>query len=193
MVNLVIIFFSLPVHELVHYNCTSHSQHNAGQRQSLLSSTSTEVSSSFGKMKRESIVARIKEMMPILKVFFPLTMYWAISYQRSSTWILQGLQMDCRLGSLDIPPGIIRSWWGSFMELNNMITYVILQGPPLHYIDTHWITRTVVVTHGLYILYWQSPDSLNSFQRTKINYCDCGSCLETTGPFQASQWYDFWK
>ena len=48
-------------------------------------------------------------MMPILKVFFPLTMYWAISYQRSSTWILQGLQMDCRLGSLDIPPGIIRS------------------------------------------------------------------------------------
>ena len=73
--------------------------------QSFLTSTSSEASSSFGKPKHESVIARIKEMIPILKVFFPLTIYWAISYQRSSTWILQGVMMDCRLGSVDVPPG----------------------------------------------------------------------------------------
>lgn len=54
------------------------------------------------------------------------------------------------------------------MGLNSMITYVILQGPPLHYIDTYWIAKTVVVTHGLYSLYWQSPGSLISFNAQKL-------------------------
>lgn len=95
--NLIILLLLLQIK-----NCCSR-RHRS---QSLLTSTSTEASGSFGKPKRESVIVRIKEMIPILKVFFPLTIYWAISYQRSSTWILQGVMMDCRLGILDVPPGI---------------------------------------------------------------------------------------
>ena len=77
-----------------------------GERQALLSSTSTETSGSFGKPKRESVIARVKELIPIMKVFFPITMYWAVSYQRFSSFVLQGVEMDCYLGSIEVPPGM---------------------------------------------------------------------------------------
>ena len=31
--------------------------------------------------------------------------FWAIFYQQNSTWVQQGDQMDCYLGSLHVPPG----------------------------------------------------------------------------------------
>ena len=48
---------------------------------------------------------KFKQMLPILKVFIPLIVFWAVFYQRSSTWIVQATKMDCYLGSLHIPPG----------------------------------------------------------------------------------------
>ena len=78
---------------------------HTGEHQALLSSTSTETSGSFGKPKRESVTARVKELIPIMKVFFPITMYWAVSYQRFSSFVLQGVEMDCYLGSIEVPPG----------------------------------------------------------------------------------------
>ena len=78
-----------------------------GEHQALLSSTSTETSGSFGKPKRESVFARVKELIPIMKVFFPITMYWAVSYQRFSSFVLQGVEMDCYLGSIEVPPGTL--------------------------------------------------------------------------------------
>ena len=50
-------------------------------------------------------VRKFKEMVPILKVFIPLIVFWAVFYQRSSTWIVQATKMDCYLGSLHVPPG----------------------------------------------------------------------------------------
>ena len=48
---------------------------------------------------------RLKQLVPIIKVFTPLIIFWAVFYQRSSTWIVQATQMDCYVGSLHIPPG----------------------------------------------------------------------------------------
>lgn len=48
---------------------------------------------------------KLKQMLPILKVFIPLIVFWAVFYQRSSTWIVQATKMDCYIGSLHIPPG----------------------------------------------------------------------------------------
>ena len=88
--------------------CSScrHTQSAGEDDESLLSSMSTETSGSFDKPKRESVIARVNELVPIMKVFFPLTIYWAVSYQRYSSFVLQGLETDCRLGSIEIPPGM---------------------------------------------------------------------------------------
>ena len=77
-----------------------------GGHHTLVSSTSTESSDSFDKPKRESVIARVKELIPIMKVFFPLIIYWAISYQRYSSFVLQAVETDCRLGSIEVPPGM---------------------------------------------------------------------------------------
>ena len=45
------------------------------------------------------------QIFPILTVFLPLIIFWAIFFQQNSTWIQQGLDMDCYLGQLHIPPG----------------------------------------------------------------------------------------
>ena len=63
------------------------------------SETST-VTSGSTRAKR-----RLKELVPIFKIFIPLTLFWAIFFQRSSTWIVQATYMDCYLGSLHVPPG----------------------------------------------------------------------------------------
>lgn len=48
---------------------------------------------------------RLKQLLPFLGVFGPLVIFWAIFYQQNSTWILQGAQMNCHLGRLQVPPG----------------------------------------------------------------------------------------
>ena len=63
------------------------------------SETST-VTSNSSSAKR-----KLKQLVPIFKIFIPLTLFWAIFFQRSSTWIVQATYMDCYLGSLHVPPG----------------------------------------------------------------------------------------
>ena len=55
--------------------------------------------------KSSTTLKKLKQLVPILKVFVPLIVFWAVFYQRSSTWIVQATQMDCYLGSLHVPPG----------------------------------------------------------------------------------------
>ena len=86
--------------------CSSIRRHTGGHDFTILSSESTEESGSFDKPKRESVFARVKELIPIVKVFFPLILYWALSYQRYSSFVLQGLQTNCRLGRIGVPPGM---------------------------------------------------------------------------------------
>ena len=86
--------------------CSSIRRHIGGHDFTILSSESTEESGSFDKPKRELVFARVKELIPIVKVFFPLILYWAISYQRYSSFVLQGLQTNCHLGRIKVPPGM---------------------------------------------------------------------------------------
>ena len=53
----------------------------------------------------KSLLLRWRELVPFLGVFAPLVVFWAIFYQQNSTWVQQGDQMDCYLGSLHVPPG----------------------------------------------------------------------------------------
>ena len=65
--------------------------------------------------------ARAKQLLPFLGLFTPLVVFWAIFYQQSSTWVVQGTQMNCYIGPLDIgrlhirrlhvPPGMGRICW----------------------------------------------------------------------------------
>ena len=55
--------------------------------------------------KSSATLKKLKQLVPILKVFMPLIVFWAVFYQRSSTSIVQAAQMDCYLGSLHVPPG----------------------------------------------------------------------------------------
>ena len=48
---------------------------------------------------------KMKHFTPLLKIFVPQIIFWAAFFQRSSTFILQGAQMDCYIGSLHLPPG----------------------------------------------------------------------------------------
>lgn len=63
-------------------------------------SETTTVTSGSTSAKR-----KLKQLIPIFKIFIPLTLFWAIFFQRSSTWIVQATYMDCYLGSLHVPPG----------------------------------------------------------------------------------------
>ena len=54
---------------------------------------------------KSSAKGKLKQLIPIFKIFVPLTLFWAIFFQRSSTWIVQATHMDCYLGSLHVPPG----------------------------------------------------------------------------------------
>lgn len=63
------------------------------------SETSTVTSNSTSAKRK------LKQLVPIFKIFMPLTLFWAIFFQRSSTWIVQATHMDCYLGSLHVPPG----------------------------------------------------------------------------------------
>ena len=50
--------------------------------------------------------ARASQLLPFLGLFTPLVVFWAIFYQQSSTWVIQGRQMDCYIGKLHVPPGM---------------------------------------------------------------------------------------
>ena len=65
---------------------------------------------------QQSSLARLKEFLPFLGVFAPMVVFWAIFYQQNSTWILQGTQMDCYLGKLHVPPGIILGNTNTFVS-----------------------------------------------------------------------------
>ena len=52
-----------------------------------------------------SLRTRLKQLVPIVGVFAPLIVFWAIYYQQNSTWVTQGAMMDCYLGRLHVPPG----------------------------------------------------------------------------------------
>ena len=69
------------------------------ENQSLLISKKTET------VSLKSLYLRWRELVPFLGVFAPLVVFWAIFYQQNSTWVQQGNEMDCYLGSLHIPPG----------------------------------------------------------------------------------------
>ena len=73
------------------------------------SSTSTSGSDSVSvttvRAEKSTSLRKFKQLLPILKVFIPFIVFWAVFYQRSSTWIVQATKMDCYLGSLHIPPG----------------------------------------------------------------------------------------
>ena len=69
---------------------------------SSLSSPTIETASKSSLLLR---LTRLKELLPFLGVFGPLVVFWAIFYQQNSTWILQGAQMNCHLGKLQVPPG----------------------------------------------------------------------------------------
>lgn len=69
------------------------------ENQPLLISKKTET------VSLKSLFLRWRELVPFLGVFAPLVVFWAIFYQQNSTWVQQGNEMDCYLGSLHIPPG----------------------------------------------------------------------------------------
>ena len=48
---------------------------------------------------------RTKQLVPFLGLFAPLVVFWAIFYQQSSTWVVQGRHMNCYIGKLHVPPG----------------------------------------------------------------------------------------
>ena len=68
-------------------------------------STSASLVTVSDRSKCLSRLERLKEIVPFLGVFAPLVVFWAIFYQQNSTWILQGAQMNCQLGKIQVPPG----------------------------------------------------------------------------------------
>ena len=52
-----------------------------------------------------SWLERSRQLLPFLGLFTPLVVFWAIFYQQSSTWVLQGRDMNCYIGRLHVPPG----------------------------------------------------------------------------------------
>ena len=69
--------------------------------------TSEAHSSSEFQMKNKAAgcLNKLRQLVPILKVFVPLSMFWAIMYQRTTTFVLQAVQMNCYISSLHVPPG----------------------------------------------------------------------------------------
>ena len=58
-----------------------------------------------GRQERMNRAETRRQMLHIFGVFVPLVVFWGIFYQQNSTWVLQGTQMNCYIGSLHVPPG----------------------------------------------------------------------------------------
>lgn len=71
-------------------------QRSTSESQPLLTSTP---STSF------TVKQTLQQLWPIMTIFLPLIIYWALFFQQNSTWIQQGLNMDCYVSKLHIPPG----------------------------------------------------------------------------------------
>ena len=56
-------------------------------------------------LKKNGSPNKMKHLIPLMKIFVPQIIFWAAFFQRSSTFILQGAQMDCYIGTLHLPPG----------------------------------------------------------------------------------------
>ena len=62
-------------------------------------------SSSNPHQSEKTKEGKLKGLTPIFKIYMPLSIFWAMYYLRSSTFITQAAQMDCYIGSLHVPPG----------------------------------------------------------------------------------------
>ncbi|CAD5222043.1 unnamed protein product [Bursaphelenchus xylophilus] len=67
-----------------------------------------------------NFVNDVKTMFKVAIMFIPIPIYWALSDQQGSTWLIQSLQMDCRL-------------WGDFMlipdqmqSLNSILVLIFI-------------------------------------------------------------------
>ncbi len=47
----------------------------------------------------------LRQLLPFLGVFGPLVVFWAVFYQQNTTWVVQGMHMNCYIGKLHVPPG----------------------------------------------------------------------------------------
>ncbi|KAK6048367.1 hypothetical protein COOONC_14128 [Cooperia oncophora] len=48
---------------------------------------------------QKSFIDDIKSLLRVLIMFLPVPMFWALYDQQGSIWLIQGIQMDCRLSS----------------------------------------------------------------------------------------------
>ena len=63
---------------------------------------------------------RGKQLVPFLRLFTPLVVFWAIFFQQNSTWVVQGRDMNCYIGKLHVPPGqYLEPYWGLHVEKLN--------------------------------------------------------------------------
>ena len=79
----------------------THQLTNSNQSQDVAKSNSSSDPHQSEKTKE----GKLKELTPIFKIYMPLSIFWAMYYLRSSTFITQATQMDCYIGSLHVPPG----------------------------------------------------------------------------------------
>ena len=83
--------------------CCSQPQDIEGETQSLLPAEKT--TTARQETWRTKAIAFLRAVLPILGVFLPITVFWALMFQQNSTWVAQGLDLDCYLGSVEVPPG----------------------------------------------------------------------------------------
>ena len=70
----------------------------SNQSQDVAKSDSSSDPHQFKKTK----VGKLKELTQIFKIYMPLSIFWAMFFLRSSTFITQAAQMDCYIGSLHV-------------------------------------------------------------------------------------------
>ncbi|WKY16620.1 hypothetical protein Q1695_001340 [Nippostrongylus brasiliensis] len=49
--------------------------------------------------QKKSFIDDVKSLLRVLIMFLPVPMFWALYDQQGSVWLIQGIQMDCRLSS----------------------------------------------------------------------------------------------
>ena len=78
---------------------------------------------------------RTKQLLPFLGLFTPLVVFWAIFFQQSSTWVVQGRDMNCYIGRLHVPPGQYIQRERCPIELSKLII-ALFQGNHLSHLHT---------------------------------------------------------
>ncbi|CAI4228313.1 unnamed protein product [Auanema sp. JU1783] len=54
--------------------------------------------------QKANFIDDVKSLLRVLVMFLPVPMFWALYDQQGSVWLIQGIQMDCRVGSILILP-----------------------------------------------------------------------------------------